>query len=107
MNTKKTKGLAKKTSAYVQFMWSSDNDLTIEVQGDYSYWGLSVPSSAWPRFERCGLSIPTEGVGNFGLTIAGSATHDDRLGVLRDVLGAFFEVLRPTGKIHPLTIGVP
>jgi hypothetical protein len=107
MKTKKTKGLGKKTSSYVQFMWGPDHDFVIEVQGDYSYWGLSVPSSAWPQLERCGLSIPTGGVGNFGRAVAGSATHEQRLQALTDVFGAFVAVLQPTGKIQPVVIGMP
>jgi hypothetical protein len=107
MKTKKTKGLAKKTSSYVQFMWGSDRDFVIEVQGDYSYWGLSVPSSSWPQLERCGLSIPTGGVGNFGRAVSGSATHEQRLQALTDVFGAFAAVLQPTGKIHLVLIGMP
>ena len=107
MKTKKTKGLAKKTSSYVQFMWGPDRDFVIEVQGDYSYWGLSVPSSSWPQLERCGLSIPTGGIGNFGRAVGGSATHEERLQALTDVFGAFVAVLQPTGKIHPVVIGMP
>jgi hypothetical protein len=107
MKTKKTKGLGKKTESYVQFMWNPDRGFVVEVQGDYSYWGLSIPSSAWPQLERCGLSIPTGGIGNFGRQVSGTASHDERLQVLTDVFGAFIAVLQPTGKIHTVVIGVP
>jgi hypothetical protein len=56
MTAKETKGLAKKTSSYVQFMWNYDGSLIVEVQGDYSYWGLSVQWDRWPPFESLGMT---------------------------------------------------
>lgn len=99
MSAKKTKGLAKKTSSYVQFMWNDDDSLLVEVQGDYSYWGLSVPSDRWPYLESRGLTIPTGGVGNFGLRIQAGARHEQRLEVLAGVFEAFQVVLQPQGKV--------
>lgn len=107
MTTKKTKGLAKRTSSYVQFMWNDDRSLIVEIQGDYSYWGVSVLSSSWPLLERCGLSIPTGGVGNFGRIVPASSSHEDRLQALTDVFGAFVTVIQPTGKIIPSVVGLP
>lgn len=99
MTAKKTKGLAKKTSSYVQFMWNDDGSLIVEVQGDYSYWGLSVPSDRWPHLESRGLTIPTGGVGNFGLTVPAGVPHEQRLAVLAGVFEAFLVVLQPQGKV--------
>lgn len=99
MTAKKTKGLAKKTSSYVQFMWNDDGSLIVEVQGDYSYWGLSVPSDRWPYLESRGLTIPTGGVGNFGLTVPAGVPHEQRLVVLARVFEAFLVVLQPQGKV--------
>lgn len=99
MTAKKTKGLAKKTSSYVQFMWNDDGSLIVEVQGDYSYWGLSVPSDRWPLLESRGLAIPTGGVGNFGLVVPAVTSHEQRLVVLTGVFEAFQAVLQPQGKV--------
>ena len=99
MTAKKTKGLAKKTSSYVQFMWNDDGSLIVEVQGDYSYWGLSVPSDRWPYLESRGLTIPTGGVGNFGLTVPAGVPHEQRLVVLARVFEGFLVVLQPQGKV--------
>jgi hypothetical protein len=98
MGAKKTKGLGRKVSSYVQFMWSADG-LLIEIQGDYSFWGLSIPSRHWPQFESCGLTIPTRGVGNFSRRIVADASHEERLKALTDVFGAFLAVLNPSGKV--------
>jgi len=98
MGAKKTKGLGRKVSSYIQFMWSADGLLT-EIQGDYSYWGLSIPSRYWPQFETCGLTIPTRGVGNFSRQIGADASHEERLKALTDVFGAFLAVLNPSGKV--------
>jgi|GEM_PF-6601231 len=99
MTAKKTRGLARKTSSYVQFMWNDDGSLIVEVQGDYSYWGLSVPSDRWPYLESRGLTIPTGGVGNFGLTVPAGVPHEQRLEILARVFDAFAVVLQPQGKV--------
>ena len=98
MSTKKAKGLGRKVSSYVQFMWTDDG-LLVEIQGDYSYWGLAISSQYWPRFEVSGMSIPTGGIGNFMRVIPVSASHDQRLQALTDVFSAFALVLEPSGKI--------
>lgn len=99
MTAKKARGLGRKVSSYVQFMWS-DEGLLVEIQGDYSYWGLSVPSRYWAQFESCGMSIPTGGVGNFRRQIGPGADHGERLQALTDVFGAFLAVLDPSGRIE-------
>jgi len=99
MSAKKTKGLAKKTSSYVQFMWNDDSSLIVEIQGDYSYWGLSVPSESWPYLESRGLTVPTGGVGNFGLVVPANSSHENRLSVLKGAFEAFQVVLQPQGRV--------
>lgn len=99
MNAKKTRGLSKKTSSYVQFMWNDDGSLIVEVQGDYSYWGLSVPSSKWGIMQASGLSVPTEGSGNFALLVPSDASMSEHATVLTRVFAAFLEVLQPDGKV--------
>jgi hypothetical protein len=100
LSAAKAKGLGRRTSSYVQFMWEPGDVLLTEVQGDYSYWGLSVPSRHWPRLERAGLSIPSGEIGNFRLRIPGTASHEQRLETLADVFDAFKEVLEPVGRIQ-------
>lgn len=101
LKTKKAKGLGKKVSSYVQFMWTEDEILS-EIQGDYSYWGLSVPSKHWSQFERCGLIVPTGGVGNFQRRLQPSISHEEKLKALTEIFGAFISVLQPTGSIQEL-----
>lgn len=99
LGTKKAKGLMKKTSSYIQFLWDDDGQLIVEIQGDYSYVGLSVQSHMWPILEGCGMSIPTGGIGNFTQAIPSSATHEQMLNRLTQIFGVFAAVIVPTGKI--------
>ena len=103
LGTKKAKGLMKKTSSYIQFLWDDDEQLIVEIQGDYSYAGLSIQSHMWPILEGCGMSIPTGGIGNFTQAIPSSATHEQRLNRLTQVFGVFAAVIVPTGKISDST----
>jgi hypothetical protein len=99
MSTKKTKGLAKKTASYVQFMWNSDGSLIVEIQADYSYWRVSVPSSHYPLIKQSGLSIPTVQTENFSLLVPPGATRETRIATLEKVFTVFATVIQPTGKI--------
>lgn len=99
MSTKKTKGLAKKTASYVQFMWNNDGSLIVEIQADYSYWRVSVPSSYYPLIKQSGLSIPTLQTENFSLLVPPSATRETRIATLEKVFTVFATVIQPTGKI--------
>jgi hypothetical protein len=99
MNAKKTRGLLKKTSTYVQFMWNEDGSLIVEIQGDYSYWNTSVPSEQWPTLQAAGLITPSADSGNFGLVIPPSASMQEQAKTLTGVFQAFVSVLQPDGKI--------
>jgi hypothetical protein len=98
MKTKKATGLAKKVESYVQFMWT-DDDLIVEIQADYSHWGVSVPSQAWPQFEREKLSLPGQKSANFQRLVPISLPHDQKLVALSGIFSVFQNVLEPTGKI--------
>ena len=104
MSAKKANGLDKTVSSYVQFMWLEDDALVVEVQADYSYWGLSIPSSAWPNLEAVGLARPNGKELNFHLAVPGDATHSERLNVLLGVFDAFKTVMRPVKKIQQSSV---
>ena len=100
MSAKKASGLSKTVSSYVQFMWLEDGALVVELQADYSYWGLSIPSSAWANLEAAGLARPNGKDLNFHLSIPAGADHSERLDVLVGVFDAFQTVMRPAKKIQ-------
>jgi len=100
MSAKKASGLSKTVSSYVQFMWLEDDALVVELQADYSYWGLSIPSSAWANLEAAGLARPNGKDLNFHLSIPGEVDPSERLNILAGVFDAFQTVMRPTKKIQ-------
>jgi len=104
MSAKKASGLDKTVSSYVQFMWLDDDVLLVEIQADYSYWGLSIPSSAWPNLEAVGLARPNGKNLNFHLSIPGDVTHSDRMNVMVGVFDAFKTVMLPTKKIQQSSV---
>lgn len=96
----KAKGLGKRTSSYVQFMWNPDTSLIVEVQADYSYWGLSVPSSSWPLLDAAGLMRPNSDSANFHLVIPAHASREECVAQLSGVFESFQRVLQPSGRIR-------
>ena len=100
MSAKKASGLSKTVSSYVQFMWLEDDALVVELQADYSYWGLSIPSSAWANLEAAGLARPNGKELNFHLLIPAGVDPSERLNVLAGVFDAFQTVMRPAKKIQ-------
>jgi len=100
MSAKKASGLSKTVSSYVQFMWLEDDALIVEIQADYSYWGLSIPSSAWANLERAGLARPNGKDANFRLSIPAEVDPSERLNILVGVFDAFQRVMRPAKKIQ-------
>ena len=100
MSAKKASGLSKTVSSYVQFMWLEDDALVVELQADYSYWGLSIPSSAWANLEAAGLARPNGKDLNFHLSIPAGVDPSERLNVLEGVFDAFQTVMRPAKKIQ-------
>lgn len=100
MSAKKVSGLSKTVSSYVQFMWLEDDALVVEIQADYSYWGLSIPSSAWSNLEGAGLARPNGKDLNFHLLIPAGVDPSERLNVLAGVFDAFQTVMRPAKKIQ-------
>jgi len=103
MNADKTRGLSSETSSYIQFMWQEQGALIVEIQGDYSYWGLSIASNRWPIFHECGMQTPTGGVGNFVQEIPESWSPEKVKNVLSKIFRAFLVVLAPVGDVREAT----
>ena len=99
MNAPKTRGLSGEASSYIQFMWHDEGDLVVEIQGDYSYFGLSIASNRWPILQESGMQTPVAGAGNFVQVLPASWSHEQFRGRLRQVFRAFIVVLAPVGDI--------
>jgi hypothetical protein len=99
MNAPKTRGLSGEASSYVQFMWHDEGDLVVEIQGDYSYFGLSIASNRWPILQEAGMQTPVAGAGNFVQVIPASYSHEQFRSRLAQVFRAFIVVLAPVGDI--------
>ena len=93
-------GLAQETSSYVQFMWKRNGSLITEIQADYSYWGLSVPSSSWPELKSAGMEMPGSRSANFHQLIPKKISHGELIARLTMVFDAFQSVMQPTGPIE-------
>ncbi len=103
MNAKKTRGLSGDASSYLQFMWGADGDLVVEIQGDYSYCGLSIASNRWPILQEVGMQTPVAGAGNFVQVIPSSWTPEQFKNRLTQVFRAFVVVLAPVGEISEIS----
>lgn len=92
-------GLRTTVSTYLQFKILNKKKLLAEVQGDYSYWGVSIQSRDWTKFTVLGFSSPSSSNGNFSITY--QDFRDDRrlLEWLSHTVAAMQEVLAPEGEI--------
>lgn len=92
-------GLRTTVSTYLQFKILNKKKLLAEVQGDYSYWGVSVQSRDWTKFTVLGFESPSSSNGNFSIVY--QDFRDDRklLDWLAHTVGAMQEVLAPEGEI--------
>lgn len=92
-------GLREAVSTYLQFKILNKKKLLTEVQGDYSYWGVSVQSRDWTKFTVLGFSSPSSSNGNFSIVY--QDFRDDRklLDWLTHTVSAMQEVLAPEGEI--------
>ncbi|MFM9225744.1 MAG: hypothetical protein ACKOQ1_03815 [Actinomycetota bacterium] len=100
MNASSANGLTRETSSYVQFMWKRNGSLIVEIQADYSYWGLSVPSSSWPELKSAGMEMPDSSSANFHQLIPKKTPHGELVARLTIVFDVFQSVLQPTGSIE-------
>lgn len=92
-------GLREAVSTYLQFKILSKKKLLTEVQGDYSYWGVSIQSRDWRKFTVLGFSSPSSSIGNFSIVY--QDFRDDRklLDWLTLTVSAMQDVLAPEGEI--------
>ena len=92
-------GLKSKVSTYLQFKIVNKKKLLVEVQGDYSYWGVSVPSGEWHNFVTLGFSSPSSINGNFSITYT-DFRNDEPLKVwLSQAIQQMQQVIKPCGDI--------
>lgn len=92
-------GLRTAVSTFLQFKILNKKKLLAEVQGDYSYWGVSIQSREWTKFTVLGFDSPSSSNGNFSIVY--QDFRDDRklLDWLTHTVGAMQEVLAPEGEI--------
>ncbi len=92
-------GLRENVSTYLQFKILNKKKLLVEVQGDYSYWGVSVQSRDWTKFTVLGFASPSSSNGNFSIVY--QDFRDDRKiqEWLAHAVSSMQEVLEPKGEI--------
>ena len=99
LNSEMASGLRVPVSTYFQFKILNKKTLLAEIQGDYSYWGVTVSSGEWHRFNTVGFDNPTSANGNFSMNF--KDFRDDT--ALRNWLIRAVEplqtVIRPEGAI--------
>ena len=98
-----TAGAVKPASTYLQIFWDFEDsgDLVVEIQGDYSYWGLAVPSSLWPQLLEVGINRPDAANPNFHCRIPASTSSQDMTDQIVQIFNTFIETFRPVGAIQP------
>ena len=92
-------GLRVEVSTYLQFKIMSSKKLLTEIQGDYSYWGVSVPSGDWHRFQSLGFTAPSSANGNFSTVFDQFGDEEALREWLSDVVNLMQKVLQPTGEL--------
>ena len=99
LSAKTADGLKSTVSTYLQFKIVNKKKLLVEVQGDYSYWGVSVPSGDWHNFATLGFSTPSSINGNFSITYT-DFRDDEPLKVwLSQAIRQMQQVVKPCGDI--------
>lgn len=92
-------GLREAVSTYLQFKILNKKKLLTEVQGDYSYWGVSIQSRDWTKFTVLGFSSPSSSNGNFSIVYQDFRDERKLLDWLTHTVSAMQEVLAPEGEI--------
>lgn len=99
LSAETAEGLQSIVSTYLQFKIINKKKVLVEVQGDYSYWGVSVPSGEWHNFATLGFSTPSSINGNFSITYK-DLRDDEPLKVwLSQVIQLMQQVIKPRGDI--------
>ena len=101
-----TAGAVEPASTYLQIFWDFENsgDLLVEIQGDYSYWGLAVPSSLWPQLLEVGVHRPSAENPNFHCRIPASSTPSEMAVWIIQIIETFMEIFCPVGMIQMSTV---
>lgn len=92
-------GLRTNVSTYLQFKVLSKKKLLTEVQGDYSYWGVSIQSREWTKFTTLGFASPTSSNGNFSMVYQDFRDDQKLLNWLTHTVASMQVVLAPEGEI--------
>jgi len=97
-----TAGAVEPASTYLQIFWDFENsgDLLVEIQGDYSYWGLAVPSSLWPQLLEVGLHRPNAENPNFHCRIPASTSPRETADWIVRLFETVVEIFCPVGMIQ-------
>ena len=99
INAEAADGLRTQVSTYLQFQILDSKKLLTEIQGDYSYWGVAIPSGEWHRFQSLGFEVPSSANGNFS-TVFSQFDDDAALTEwLSEVINVMQRVLQPTGSL--------
>lgn len=92
-------GLREAVSTYLQFKILNKKKLLTEVQGDYSYWGVSIQSRDWTKFTVLGFDVPSSSNGNFSIVYQDFRDERKLVDWLTHTVTAMQEVLAPEGEI--------
>jgi len=92
-------GLRTQVSTYLQFKILDSKKLLTEIQGDYSYWGVAVPSGEWHRFQSLGFDVPSSTNGNFSNTFSRFDDDEALIEWLSEVINVMQGVLQPVGVV--------
>ena len=104
LGAESTTGAVKSASSYIQIHWDLNGDLLVEIQGDYSYWGLAVPSSLWPQLLEVGVHRPSAENPNFHCRIPASSTPSEMAVWIIQIIETFIEIFCPVGMIQMSTV---
>jgi len=99
LNAEFASGLRVPVSTYFQFKILNRKTLLAEIQGDYSYWGVTVPSGEWYKFNNVGFASPSAANGNFSMNFK-DFRDDESLRIwLVKAVEPLQTVIRPEGAI--------
>lgn len=92
-------GLRVPVSTYFQFQILNRKTLLAEIQCDYSYWGVTVPSGEWHKFNAVGFVSPTSVNGNFSMNFKDFRDDASLRAWLVRAIEPMQSVIQPEGAI--------
>jgi hypothetical protein len=99
LSAESASGLRVPVSTYFQFKILNRKTLLAEIQGDYSYWGVTVPSGEWHKFNTVGFASPTAANGNFSMNFNDFRDDGDLKAWLVKAVEVMQNVIKPEGPI--------